>query len=228
MSTQQINGILFFDWFGVVFAQSRLHRHQAGLDILGNRVLRRTNMWVSVWVMWAVFAVVGGLGTMHTCMCARPTAHLFDQRRTWGRAERRYFCLPLRRNLQLHLFQMSLAPLTLTVMSKKAVGRNRNKIVWGFIILCLFARCLTSFRRPFLYCSAILGPRLEFLYVVTTCITFVYVWVWVGETKNRSLLQIQTLLFPRGYLCASGGSTSFNQRKNPMRSTMRILLGKRV
>lgn len=145
MFTQQINGILFFYSYGDVVAQSigikqaftiafitnTLQVMSVGVSvILGNRVPRWTNMWVSsTWVMWA------------------------------GRVCR-----------------------------------------WGE---CRHRRFLVCYYRQFQLLSADLGPKVGFVYAGTTCVTLVYVWFCVGETRAGRIWRLRGSC-GREYMCDDG------------------------
>ncbi|KAL1969237.1 hypothetical protein VTN77DRAFT_491 [Rasamsonia byssochlamydoides] len=186
MCAQQINGIVFFYSYGVIFAQSIglsqaftislitnvLQVFAVGASVLlGNKVRRRTNLLVTTGMMFWAYIIIGGIAT-------RPI--------TTGPA----IAIVIISYVVIVAFNFGLGPLAYTVASEVAVGPNRNKIMSCSIITFFLTTWVISFTAPYLYYTANLGPMLGFVYAGTTVISLLYIWFCVGETTGRSILEV--------------------------------------
>ena len=189
--TSQINGIIFFYVYGVIFAQAigikepfiislitnTLQIFAVGASvILGNKVRRRTNLLVTSAIMIFAFLVIGGIGTKKTITTAGQYIIVIFS----------YFVIVA--------YNFGPGPLAYTIAREMAVGANQNKILSVSIVVFYFTIWLTSFTAPYLYYSANLGPMLGFVYAGTTCLSIAYTWFYVGETAGRTNLEL-TLFF---------------------------------
>ena len=189
--TSQINGIIFFYVYGVIFAQAigikqpfiislitnTLQIFAVGASvILGNKVRRRINLIATSFIMIFAFLVIGGIGTRKTITTAGQYIIVIFS----------YFVIVA--------YNFGPGPLAYTIAREMAVGANQNKILSVSIIVFYFTIWLTSFTAPYLYYSANLGPMLGFVYAGTTCLSILYTWFCVGETAGRTNLEL-TLFF---------------------------------
>lgn len=187
MVAQQINGIQFFYSYGVVFAQSLGIKQAFTISLitnllqvvavaisvlLGNKIPRRKNLLICSSGLFAALVVVGGLGTEKVFSTGISAAIVVFS------------------YVVIVCFNFSLGPLAFTIASEVAVGRNRNKIMSCSIVSFFLTVWAIAFTSPYLYYDAKLGPMLGFIYAGTTCVTLTYIWFCVGETKGRSILQI--------------------------------------
>lgn len=190
MCSQQINGIVFFYSYSVIFAQSLglaqpftislitniLQVVAVGASVLlGNKVRRRTNLLVTTLIMFFAYIIIGGIGT-HTV--------------TTGPA----IAITAITYIVIVAFNFGLGPLAYTFASEVAVGPNRHKILSCAIVTFFLATWAVSFTAPYLYYSANLGPMLAFVYAGTTIISLLYIYFCVGETTGRSVLEV-TMFF---------------------------------
>jgi len=155
MFAQQINGIQFWDTYGVVFAQSIgtaqpftintitnvLQIVAVGLSvILGNKMRRRVNLLICTCGMMISPIVVGGLGTTHRGgPFTKPVG----------------ITIVAFSYINIICFNFSIGTLSYTIASEMAVGRNRNKITAAAIGVFFL---LLVFVSPYPYFSANLGP----------------------------------------------------------------------
>lgn len=187
MVAQQINGIQFFYSYGVVFAQSIGIEQAFTISLitnllqviavavsvlLGNKIQRRKNLLICSLGLFAALVVVGGLGTKRVFSTGISAAIVVFS------------------YVVIVCFNFSLGPLAFTIASEVAVGRNRNKIMSCSIVSFFFTVWVIAFTSPYLYYDAKLGPMLGFIYAGTTIVTLSYIWFCVGETKGRSILDI--------------------------------------
>lgn len=188
MFSQQVNGILFFYAYGVIFAQAIgisqpftislitniLQIFAVGASIaLGKKVARRKNLFITTGMMFIAFIVVGGIGTM------RPL-------NTAGQ-----YVIVIFSYIIVVAFNFGLGPLAYTIAREMAVGRNQNKIMSVSIVIFFVTTWVVSFTAPYLYTSARLGPMLGFVYAGTTILSILYIHFCVGETTGRTNLEIQ-------------------------------------
>ncbi|KAL1980727.1 hypothetical protein VTN96DRAFT_3609 [Rasamsonia emersonii] len=187
MCAQQINGIVFFYSYGVIFAQSIglseaftislitnvLQVFAVGASVLlGNKVRRPTNLLVTTGMMFCAYIIIiGGIAT-------RPI--------TTSPA----IAIVVISYVVIVAFNFGLGPLAYTVASEAAVGPNRNKIMSCSIITFFLTTWVVSFTAPYLYYSEKLGPMLGFVYAGTTVISLLYIWFCMGETAGRSILEV--------------------------------------
>jgi sugar porter (SP) family MFS transporter len=194
MYSQQICGILFFYVYGVVFAQaigiSQPFMIQLATNILqifavafavvtGNKIRRRTNLFVTTGMMFVAFLVIGGIGTHKKLSTA-------DQ-----------YVIVVFSFVIIVAFNIGLGPLAYTVSREMAVGLNQNKIMSFSIVIFYFSTWLVSFTAPYLYYTAGLGPMVGFVYAGTTLTSLLWCYFCVGETTGRTALEIN-MFFQQG------------------------------
>lgn len=192
--SQQICGILFFYAYGVVFAQAIgisqpfiiqlitniLQIFAVGAAVLtGNKVQRRNNLLLTTGMMFLAFVVIGGIGTQRTLTTASQ------------------YVIVVFSYVIIVAFNYGLGPLAYTVAREMAVGPNQNKIMSFSIVFFYFTTWAVSFTAPYMYYSAGWGPMLGFFYAGTTLTSLAWVWFCVGETTDRSTLEI-SLFFEQG------------------------------
>lgn len=190
MISQQINGIQFFYSYGVIFAQSigikqaftislitnTLQVIAVAVSVLvANKISRRWNMLVCSFGLFAALVVVGGLGTTrhHGSFSTGISA-----------------AIVVFSYVVIVCFNFSMGPLAFTIASECAVGRNRNKIMSCSIGSFFFTVWVIAFTSPYLYYSAQLGPMVGFVYAALACVTVAYSWFCVGDTKGRTVLEL--------------------------------------
>ncbi|KIW03137.1 uncharacterized protein PV09_05779 [Verruconis gallopava] len=194
MFAQQINGILFFYVYGVVFAQAIGIKQPFTIQLItnvlqivavgasvvtGNKVRRRLNYLITTVMMFVAFLVMGGIGTHKALSTA-------DQ-----------YVIVVFSYVIIVAFNFGMGPLAFTVAREMAVGVNQDKIMSIAIAVWYFTIWLVSFTAPYLYDTAGLGPMLGFVYAGTTCISFAWAYFCVGETTGRTTLEI-SMFFDRG------------------------------
>jgi hypothetical protein len=188
MVAQQINGILFFYSYGVVFARSIgieqtftislitnvLQAFAVAVSVaLGNKVPRRPNLLHCSLGFWASLIIVGGLGTTRNFTSGIIAAIVVFS------------------YIVIVCFNFSLGPLAFTIAYEMAVGRNRNKIMYCAIVSFFITVWLIAFVSPYLYYSANLGHMMGFVFAGTGLVTLFYCWFCAGETTGRSNLEIE-------------------------------------
>lgn len=193
MVAQQINGIVFFYSYGVIFAQSLglaqaftislitniLQVVAVGASVLlGNKVPRRINLLVTTGMMFFAYIIIGSIATHKV---------------TTGPA----IAIVTISYIVIVAFNFGLGPLAYTWASEAAVGPNRNKIMSCSIVSFFLATWVISFTAPYLYYDANLGAMLGFVYAGTTIISLLYIYFCVGETTGRSILEI-SMFFQEG------------------------------
>ncbi|KAJ5674129.1 hypothetical protein N7462_009568 [Penicillium macrosclerotiorum] len=193
MAAQQMNGIVFFYSYGVVFAQSLglaqaftislitniLQVVAVGVSILmGNKVPRRKNLLVTTSMMFFAYIIIGAIATHKV---------------TIGPA----IAIVVISYVVIVAFNIGLGPLAFTYASEVAVGPNRNKIMSCSIVTFFLATWVISFTAPYLYYTANLGAMLAFIYAGTTIFSLWYIYFCVGETTGRSILEISILFRER-------------------------------
>lgn len=185
--TSQINGIIFFYVYGIIFAQAIgieqpftislitniLQIIAVGFSVvLGNKVRRRTNLFVTNSIMIFAFIVIGGIGTRKTISTGSQYVIVIFS----------YFVICA--------YNFGPGPLAYTIAREMAVGHNQNRILSVSIVVFYITTWLVSFTAPYLYYTANLGPMLAFIYAGTTLLSLVYTWFCVGETAGRTNLEI--------------------------------------
>jgi sugar porter (SP) family MFS transporter len=186
MCAQQINGIVFFYSYGVVFAQSIGMSDPFTISLITNvlqvvsvavsvvlskRIPRRANLLTTTTLMFIAYIVIGGI-SIHNITNQSATAIVVIS------------------YVVIVAFNFGLGPLAYTMASEVAVGCNRNKIMSCSIVTFFFTTWLVSFTAPYLYYDANLGPMLAFIYAGTTMFSLAYIWFCVGETSGRSLAEV--------------------------------------
>ena len=194
MFSSQVNGILFFYVYGVVFAQAIgmkdpfliqlitniLQIFAVGASVLtGNKVRRRINLFVTNGMMMVAFIVIGGVGTQGALTTAGQ------------------YVIVIFSYIVIIGYNFGIGPLAYTIARETAVGTNQNKIMSVSIVVFYFITWLISFTAPYLYYDAGLGPMLGFIYAGTTALTQVYTYFCVGETAGRSTMEI-SMFFSHG------------------------------
>ena len=187
MFSSQINGILFFYVYGVVFAQAigmedpfliqlitnilQIFAVAASV-VTGNKVRRRINLFVTNGMMMVAFIIIGGVGTQKTLTTAGQ------------------YVIVIFSYIVIIGYNFGIGPLAYTIAREMAVGTNQNKIMSLSIVFFYFITWLVSFTAPYLYYDAGLGPMLAFIYAGTTGITQIYTYFCVGETAGRSTMEL--------------------------------------
>jgi sugar porter (SP) family MFS transporter len=187
MCAQQINGIVFFYSYGVIFAQSLglaqaftvslitniLQVVAVGVSVvLGNKIPRRKNLLITTSMMFFAYIIIGSIAT---------------HKITTGPA----IAIVVISYIVIVAFNFGLGPLAYTWASESAVGPNRNKIMSCSIVVFFLTTWLISFTAPYLYYDANLGAMLGYIYAGTTIISLVYIYFCVGETTGRSVLEVE-------------------------------------
>ncbi|KIV80999.1 hypothetical protein PV11_08453 [Exophiala sideris] len=187
MFAQQINGILFFYVYGVIFAQAIgikqpftislitniLQIFAVGASVIfGKKVRRRENLLITTGMMFFAFIVIGGIGTKKTISTASQ------------------YVIVIFSYVIIVAFNFGLGPLAYTVAREVAVGPNQNKIMSASIVVFFVTTWAVSFTAPYMYYTANLGPMLGFVYAGTTLLSMLYIWFCVGETTGRTNLEI--------------------------------------
>ncbi|KAE8151357.1 general substrate transporter [Aspergillus avenaceus] len=183
---QQVNGIIFFYSYGVIFAQSLglaqaftvalitniLQVVAVGASILvGERIKRRTNLLATTFMMFFAYIIIGSIAT-------HPV--------TTGPA----IAIVVISYIIIVAFNFALGPLAFAYASEVAVGPNRNQIMSCSIVTFFLTTWAISFTAPYLYYDANLGAMLAFIYAGTTIITLVYIYFCFGDTTDRSVLEV--------------------------------------
>lgn len=188
MFSQQINGILFFYVYGVVFAQAIgisqpflitlitniLQIFAVGASVVfQHKMKRRLNLLVTTGMMVFAFIVIGGIGTKPLTTASQYVIVVFSY-------------------VIIVAFNVGLGPLAYTVAREMAVGHNQNKIMSMAIVVFFVTTWAVSFTAPYMYYTANLGPMLGFVDAGTSIISVLYIWFCVGETNGRTILEIET------------------------------------
>ena len=210
MFAQQINGILFFYNYGVIFAEAIgmsdpftislitniLQIFAVGAAVLlGNKVRRRSNLLVTTGMMFFAFIVIGKSIRRISTDRGLTISTGGIGTKTIDKASK--YVIVVFSYVIIVAFNFGLGPLAYTVAREMAIGRNQNKIMSASIIVFFITTWAVSFTAPYLYYSANLGPMLGFIYAGTTLISLLYIWFCVGETTGRSNAEIAAL-FARG------------------------------
>jgi len=88
-------------------------------------------------------------------------------------------------------FDCAWGPLTWAVATDMAVGRNRTKIMaLGTSTFWIFSWAVT-FTLP--YMMAVIGAKIGFVYGGGCCISFLFTWLMIGETRGRTLEEIDEM-----------------------------------
>lgn len=213
--SQQICGILFFYVYGVVFAQAIgisqpfiiqlitniLQIFAVGAAVLtGNKVQRRHNLLVTTGMMLIAFLVIGGIGTQRQFTTASQ------------------YVIVVFSFVVVVAFNYGMGPLAYTVAREMAMGPNQNKIMSFSIVFFYFITWVISFTAPYLYYSAGWGPMLGFFYAGTTLTSLAWVWFCVGETTDRSTLEI-SLFFEQGIPVRKWKTNTFSSCNVPSESS---------
>lgn len=195
MVCSQVCGILFFYVYGVVFAQAIgikdpfliqlitniLQIFAVGASVItGNKVNRRTNLFITNSMMLVAFIVIGGIGTQG----ANPTTAS-------------QYIIVIFSYFVIMGYNYGIGPLAYTIAREMAVGTNQNKIMSAAIVVFYFVTWAFSFTAPYLYYDAGLGPMICFVYAGTTSLTLLYTWFCVGETAGRSTTEISRFFTER-------------------------------
>ena len=188
MFAQQINGILFFYVYGVVFAQAIGIKQPFLISLITNilqifavaaaiafatRIRRRTNLLVTTSMMLIAFIIIGSIGTRPLNTAGQYIIVIFSY-------------------IIIVTFNFGHGPLAYTIAREMAVGPNQDKIMSAAIMTFFFTIWAVSFTAPYIYYTAKLGPMLCFVYAGTTVISLLYVWFCVGETQGRTNLDIES------------------------------------
>jgi hypothetical protein len=80
--------------------------------------------------------------------------------------------------------------LTYAITRELSVGVNQDKIISISIVALYFFLWVISFTAPYLYYDAGLGPMVGFVYAATTLTSLAWVWFCVGETQERTQVEI--------------------------------------
>lgn len=92
--------------------------------------------------------------------------------------------------IEIVAFNFAWGPLGWTIASEMAVGRNRSKI-YAIAVACFWITVwVIVFTLPYIYYTGNLGPKTGFVYTGLCCISMAYVWFCVGETKGRTMEEI--------------------------------------
>ncbi|KFA70904.1 hypothetical protein S40288_10139 [Stachybotrys chartarum IBT 40288] len=195
MACSQICGILFFYVYGVVFAQAIgvedpfviqlvtniLQIFAVGASVItGNKVARRTNLFITNSMMLFAFIVIGGIGTQGA---NPPTASTY--------------IIVIFSYFVIIGYNYGIGPLAYTIAREMAIGTNQNKIMSASIVVFYFVTWAFSFTAPYMYYDGGLGPMIGFVYAGTTSLTLLYTWFCVGETAGRSTTEISRFFTER-------------------------------
>lgn len=194
MACSQVCGILFFYVYGVVFAQSIgikdpfmiqlitniLQIFAVGASVItGNKVNRRTNLFITNSMMLFAFIVIGGIGTQ-----GNPTTAS-------------QYIIVIFSYFVIIGYNYGIGPLAYTIAREMAVGTNQNKIMSTSIVVFYFVTWAFSFTAPYMYYDAGLGSMIGFVYAGTTSLTLLYTWFCVGETAGRTTTEISRFFTER-------------------------------
>lgn len=194
MACSQVCGILFFYVYGVVFAQSIgikdpfmiqlitniLQIFAVGASVItGNKVNRRTNLFITNSMMLFAFVVIGGIGTQ-----GNPTTAS-------------QYIIVIFSYFVIIGYNYGIGPLAYTIAREMAVGTNQNKIMSTSIVVFYFVTWAFSFTAPYMYYDAGLGSMIGFVYAGTTSLTLLYTWFCVGETAGRTTTEISRFFTER-------------------------------
>ncbi|CAI7566453.1 unnamed protein product [Penicillium manginii] len=187
MYAQQICGIIFFYNYGVVFAQEIgvsqpftitlitmiLQIFAVGASVLtANKLRRRTNLLVSTGLILISFVVIGGIGTQKELSTASK------------------YVIVVFSYVVICAYNFGQGPLTYAITRELSVGVNQDKIISISIVALYFFLWVISFTAPYLYYDAGLGPMVGFVYAATTLTSLAWVWFCVGETQERTQVEI--------------------------------------
>lgn len=187
MFAQQINGILFFYVYGVVFAEAIGIKDPFLITLITNilqifavgasvifqpKMRRRWNLLVTTGMMVVAFIIIGGIGTKPLNKSGQYVIVVFSY-------------------VIIVAFNVGLGPLAYTVAREMAVGHNQNKIMSASIVVFFVTTWAVSFTAPYMYYTANLGPMLGFVYAGTSVISCLYIYFCVGETNGRSMAEIE-------------------------------------
>ncbi|KAJ5988081.1 hypothetical protein N7481_003291 [Penicillium waksmanii] len=187
MYAQQICGIIFFYNYGVVFAQEIgvsqpftitlitmiLQIFAVGASVLtANKLRRRTNLLISTGLIFMSFIVIGGIGTQKELSTASK------------------YVIVVFSYVVICAYNFGQGPLTYAITRELSVGVNQNKIISISIVALYFFLWVISFTAPYLYYDAGLGPMVGFVYAATTLTSLAWVWFCVGETLERTQVEI--------------------------------------
>lgn len=187
MYAQQICGIIFFYNYGVVFAQEIgvsqpftitlitmiLQIFAVGASVLtANKLRRRTNLLISTGLILISFVVIGGIGTQKELSTASK------------------YVIVVFSYVVICAYNFGQGPLTYAITRELSVGVNQDKIISISIVALYFFLWVISFTAPYLYYDAGLGPMVGFVYAATTLTSLAWVWFCVGETQERTQVEI--------------------------------------
>ncbi|KAJ5414287.1 hypothetical protein N7509_000914 [Penicillium cosmopolitanum] len=179
----------FFYNYGVVFAQEIgvsqpftitlitmiLQIFAVAASVLtANKLRRRTNLLISTGLIFMSFIVIGGIGTQKELSTASK------------------YVIVIFSYVVICAYNFGQGPLTYAITRELSVGVNQNKIISISIVALYFFLWVISFTAPYLYYDAGLGPMVGFVYAATTLTSLAWVWFCVGETQERTQVEIAT------------------------------------
>lgn len=146
MYAQQICGIIIFYNYGVVFAEE-LGVSQpftitlitmilqifavAASVLLGNKLGRRTNLLVSIGMIFVAFMIIGGIGTQKNLSTASK------------------YIIVVFSYVVICAYNFGQGPLTYAITRELSVGVNQNKIMSVSVVALYFFLWLISFTAPY-------------------------------------------------------------------------------
>ena len=99
--------------------------------------------------------------------------------------------------IYIFFFNLGWGPLAWTVASEMAVGRNRPRIMAVGTAVFWVASWLITFTLPYLFTTARLGAKIGYVYAGSATLSFLFVFFVIGETRGRTLEEIDEMLLDR-------------------------------